>query len=442
MPSVAKDDPVRYGEIVLAVVALVAAPVLAGCIGSSPNAPQGDPLGNDTLDPDERREATLNQTNNSSIAWEKSTPIDPNSSLHPHDYWGDRQEYVIIDGKTVPGFSDRYNGECLRRNGCLARGVRGVTIPIDENAERPEYVYPGTGRMEVTLEWTGGNPDAQPVMCVVNNGRDPKNPCLGWDESGSESVLNGTHQFSESGETWTIEGSNVMTPKTWDVPHTRKSRWRFAILAEVCTPDLSVQQCAAGNIEEFTVTATIHRGEDNLPLDPPHFDYFQGRSEIDILPRTQLSLPGCDTEQANTEPTRSWRRQTLWGEQDPICAFRGTFIKQAYVEDRSDAPVIPPTTEVVEITLDWSADNDIQLQLRYRDALDNWDGPWVAPEEGSTSCSGSSCTYTLVLERSAQADSLYAIRSAWEFAVFPGQDPQPPGQNLEVYASVKAVKNL
>lgn len=427
--------------------------LVAGCIGGASDTDVDDgPVDNETDEPIE------NRTNGSQIEFPDDAPFDPNSSLHPHDYWGNQEEIVIADRHQVEGFHHGYTVEKCTTGGlaCPPRGAREVAIPIDPEADKPTYVYPGTGKIEVSLDWEGANTfNVEPTLCVTNSGNSPL--AVGCLARGQNQAYNASHTFSTPGETWTMEGEPLISSQTWDVPHTLKSKWRFLLLAEQCAQEergTFSAQCIPADIDTFYFSAKIVRGDQDLPLDPPHLDYYGGASSLVALPQTTLDdadhpLQGdCDQSGPVIKPTTSWySEQAREQETEPLCQFRGgALFNKAYREEpEGRAPIIPPGTSLVEIELAWDAGDDAPnapgVHLGYRDAATNWDEGWTKPDPAS--CSGGTCTYELPIGNE-EADSLYAIKSVWEFAVFPDIPEQPasPWDGISVDMSVTAHKEV
>lgn len=426
--------------------------LVAGCIGGASDTDVEDPVENETND------SIKNQTNRSQIDFPDDVPFDPNSSLHPHDYWGDRKQIAIAERHEVEGFGQHYITEkCTSGRACPPRGAREIAIPIDPQSDQPTYVYPGTGKMEVSLDWEGENTfGVEPVLCVTNSGQPAiRSGCLSWHDENQP--FNASHRFSTPGETWVIDSDELLSPPTWDVPHTLKSKWRFAVIAEHCLQDqrgpLSTH-CIPADIDTFYFSATIFRGDEDLPLDPPHFDYYGDQESLVALPQTTLDADehfmqgDCAVEEVAVLPLTAWYSENLRQQNpDTLCQFTaGRLFWEAYdgQEDQGRTPVIPPGTSVVEVQLSWQtgqgAPEEAGIHLGYRDAATNWDEGWTKPEGD---CSGSSCTYEIGISKK-QADSLYALQSVWEFGIFAdtADQPAPPWNGISVDMSVTAHKEV
>lgn len=437
--------PARPSHLIPVAVVLLLLTLLAGCIGGS--GEQSVDSGNTTDD-----EPLLNVSNGtgSQIVFNRSNvPTAENSTIHVHNYWDGSDTWTLIDGMKLPGFSDQGVVETCRQSPrpgyCPPDGRRQVVIPVKPDAARPNFVYPGTGKITFELDWSGSI--RTPItVCSNSEGQLPaKIRCR--DPETASGVQFQSHTFEQPG-TWTIDGPAVNSQERWDVPHTSKSKWRFVIHAETCGDEIVesgslLRRCyPETGIDSFTVTLKVHRGDKDIPIEPPHLDFYQDRDKVTVLPMTELDQ--CSSDGANMNPFWSWRASRQ--ERDfPVCTFGSLDITSKYPDGGSESPVIPPGTSVVRVTLKWSNDNPDQLtsplQLKYRSAAENWNEPWVAVPDGSTSCSGTTCTYEIPIENAKMPDSLYATRTVWEFGVFAAngaQQPQPPALNPSVSAKIVA----
>lgn len=436
---------IRPRYIIPVTVVVLVLTVLAGCIGGSgeQSVDAADNATDDDLD--------LNVSNGSGsqVVFNRSNvPTAENSTVHTHDYWDGADTWTLIENAEYAGFSDQETvDECTYRPDatCPPAGAREVTIPVKPDADRPNFVYPGTGKITFELDWDG-SAQTSITVCSNSQGHVPTGCRNAEQQSGVEFQY---HEFEEPG-TWTLEGPAVDKEERWDVPHTSKSQWRFLILAEVCGDDtpagggsLLYQQCyPETGINAFTVSVKVHRGEQEIPIEPPHIDFFKDKDEVTVLPTTELDQ--CSTDGADLGPFWSWRAARN-DRDSPICSFGSLDITPQYPDGGSESPVVPPGTSVVKVTLEWGNDNPGQapsdLRLRYRSAAENWDEPWVEIPEGSANCSAGTCTYEIPIENAKMPDSLYATRTVWEFGVFHANgddDPQPPALNPTVSAKIVA----
>lgn len=406
------------------VTVVLLASVLAGCLGGAPASPS---TGGQTLNesPTNETNRTEDLRNKSVIRPKNDTPTDPESSLHPHDYWDVGEEHVLIDTERTIDWSD-YETECLPRDGLLCYHSPGfeVNVPIDAEDYTPNFVFPGTGRMNVTLEWSSSpSPEDQadhfrPGVCIVYT-------AVGgtWCEGPARGDIR-THWYSEPG-TWTIEDEEHLGPDTWDPPHSIKSNWRFKVRA--CQPVTTGGPCVMPNvgISQFHLEVTIARGESDLPIDPPHFDYFQDRNSAALLEDWTIAEPQGAVPARHT--ASEWVG-TLQDEERVMWYVGGSEISSAVEAGRSEIPVVGGGTNEMTVEVRWRNQFPIDLGLRYRTAADNWHEPWDVPSGDPTDCSDGewSCrNYTIPVE-SIEQDSPYAHRTDWEWAVvFQSDEPVP-----------------
>lgn len=435
----------RPRHIIPVVVAMLVLVLLAGCIGGS-GEQSVDPVDNAS---DDDLDLNVSNGSGSQVVFNRSrVPTAENSTVHTHNYWDGSDTWTLIDGMEIEGFSQEWVAqECQKRPTatCPPAGRRQVVIPVKPDADRPNFVYPGTGKITFELDWDGST-QTPITVCSDSEGQLPaKIRCR--DPESASGVQFQHHTFEEPG-TWTIEGPAVDKESRWDVPHTSKSKWRFVIHAETCGDEVVesgslLRRCyPETDISSFTVTLKVHRGDKEIPIEPPHLDFFQDRDKVTVLPMTELDR--CSQDGADMSTFWSWRASRQ--DRDfPVCTFGSLDINPHYPDGDSDSPVIPPGTQVVRVTLEWSNDNSdpltSPLQLKYRSAAENWNEPWVAVPDGSTSCSGTTCTYEIPIENAKMPDSLYATRTVWEFGVFAAngpQDPQPPALNPTISAEIVA----
>lgn len=396
---------------------------LSGCLGSGGNpAPTGDDRlsedGNDSID---------DMTNNSTVKVTNRTEFDPDSTVHVHDLWKGRKKVEIVDESVTLDWP-QWVEDCPSRVSCTDTPAFVVDVPVD--AEDPRYVYPGTGSLEAILTWDSqGFDDAAsglaPMVCVTNRAYLPN--CQTDDLS-----TNTTHVYGTSGETWTIDDPDVVNRHTMDPPHTLKSNWRFAVYP--CNSGEGNGDCYPPNVgmTSFTLEVTIQRGERDLPRDPPHFAFYQDRTELDILEDHQV---GSGTYKSTHQ---SWMARQEDESPSPLWRVAGPQIRLAFHQGSSDQPVIPIETWKVEAVLEWSSEDQTQLGLGYRTAADGWQAPWTRPEDPG-SC-GSGCLRYVMPVGDSETDSPYAHQTQWGFGVFHTDDQPRPLRNYDVTLSIRAFR--
>lgn len=210
------------------VLALVAALLLAGCLGSAETPP-----------PASGRE-TVTLTAPDAVAPESMASGD---RWHVHDYWGGAERLTVTEASDETGMS------C---GGC------DQPFPFTSVRPAPKEVVPqGASRVLVTVSWqeTDGS-DHGPVTLWVKTAADAELMPL---------------RVVESGDTVEIETTNDMD----DPPHQVLSLWQFGLGTEGPGGDYSFR----GTIT-FLVEAV--RGLP-IPEYPPHPDLWDGASELPLM---------------------------------------------------------------------------------------------------------------------------------------------------------------
>lgn len=393
-------------------IVVMAVTVLAGCIGGTGEATDDggdDPVAdNDTpLDPDEVRNRT--EETNSTVEIDKNQTFKEASDFHPHDYWNlvpSRTIVTAAEGTVEVDWESHYSA-------CLPFCPAAPTVTIDVPERRVEgtplsnFVFAGTGKMELTLSWEsqGGTLGADPVLCVKNTFPNAFS-CFNSD------MYNATRTFEESGETWTITSEDhpdLLSRRTWDPPHSSKSNWRFGI--DVCRT-APLNRCVPDvDKTRFSLEVTVHRGNDTLPVDPPHFSYFGEEEALTVA-------DGMKVRSGTIFNGPNW-----WYRTSPFQSDRQAIATIGAIDLRdSDQPVIPPETRQVVVDLAWSSSNDASLELGYRAANDRWEDPWETPDPTDCSSSLDRCSRYVIPIESGMTDSPYAHRTQWAWAIF-SDDP-------------------
>lgn len=400
--------------IAIAAVFLMIATGLAGCVGGSGGATDAD----DADDVDDNEDPTnvtevQNKTKNSTIKVRRGTDLDPNSTYHTHDSWGDRTEITILDPDRDDAATQTIDYQSFYAD-CVPFCNNDPTLVFDipQRKEGDDLiantVFQGTGKITLTLSWEGQAAVGEPTLCVTNDAAVV--PCGNPDAE---------FTFSESGETKTIEfGGGLLGKESWDPPHARKSNWRFGVKpcetqVGACTPAL--QQT------DFTLTVTIHRGDHNLPLDPPHFSFYGAKDKLTLLDGYLLNSGRVLTaDDWYFQERGSSKARPIW----PITW-------EEISDAGSDHRVVAPGTAEMRVRVEWEdGQGDPQetpLELKYLSASDPW-GDWKEPgdvqecEGNLTNCK----VYTIAVD-GLGADSLYAIQTQWQWALFMGSGGSPEG---------------
>jgi hypothetical protein len=248
-------------------LALLAATImipLSGCLGSeiTPDDGTADPTGGSNPT-DGTGSPTPTKTQTNSIV-----KVDPNGTFqgnaHTHDYWGDLKEYQIMDYNVGMG----PGGVCV---GYLTFACSGgdqfikFRSPDDESLP-PNNVWPGTGKMLITVDFSGTV--VEPMKLGVSI---PKRSS--WD----------ANLFTVDKPTQTFVIDDLQENNT-DPPHFRGSGWSFRVQSskDTVATGFSLYQGA------MKIKVTIVRADRELPLDPPHPDFWGGQTQIRLVDDTSF----------------------------------------------------------------------------------------------------------------------------------------------------------
>lgn len=336
------------GTATALVVALLVTVLLAGCLGIlGPSGDGQDPADADPADEDDGDDWDVD---NSSVPVRPGTRFVNGSRPHTHDYWEGQSQRTILD--TDLSFNER------------ARGPFRNTFTFHPSSG--ESVLPGTGEISVTVTWQA---DADQVH-------------LSYFFPGPQETLQDA-RWMDNGDEWRIE-----VDKTgWDVPHARRSLWQFRMGKSPSDVGLT----------DVHVKIVIHRNATNLPLDPPHFDQFDGADERTVFDGT--------VEVSDLAPVLNEVRDL------PIVRLP---------EFGQSFDAVPHTAETVVLEVAWETTGatEPRFELTYRTASDLEDRE---ADPGEVGPGGATWTFH---PTDREVDSEYAYHSLWELAFWrPTDDP-------------------
>lgn len=297
---------------------------------------------------------------NSTVAIDQNRTLTGNS--HSHDMWSGDDSKVIFEGEVTQ----------------FASGGNYFAVP-------GAVVYPGAGRADFRLDWDGVLPGEGRQLGVDIPGL--KRPS---GDVNVDYLLN----FTQSGQVHTLEFNFTAN----DRPHAEKTNWRFKMNPYVD----GVGSATAANAAFFNtgrldamLTWTIHRTYDCLPVDPPHYDFWNGTTERLVFAATTTH----DYRNAGAMTGRWYG----WINGGPGIPDNGT---------------VPPGTAAVLVEMTWRPDEGTTvppLGLEYVGADQEaastttvWNRPPVTSESASTR------KYLLDVHP-LQTDSPYAQKSRWDF---------------------------
>lgn len=414
--------PMRRTLPLLLGVLLVIVP-LAGCIGGSGSANQqsgADDVDNAT---NQSFEDVKNATNNTQIEVNKNQEFDPSSTVHPHDYWNGRESVTIIDEANVEAnWGERLSSDPVRwsTQPKFTVDVQKKTGP--EGQIIPNMVFPGTGSIDITLSWSGSTTNGV-KLCLTNQGAgDRSNFCRSDGQA--------EHTYQTSGETWTItkndtdrDNEPLIGPETWDEPHSLKSDWRFQV--HLCAGTQTENPCPpATSISGFTLTVTVNRGSNDLPIDPPHFAFYNEKESLTVIPEhTREPGPSAYFAWSRNLYPRATNNQD---QVQPVASgYYNGFLMTTDDALKSGTPVVSWETSRLVATLSWTTNGEPEnLEMKYRTASDAWGDPWRSAEQFGE-CSNQECVYDITVTQT-EADSPYAAVTQWEFGIFSSQDVDNP----------------
>lgn len=311
---------------------------------------------------------------NSTVAIDQNRTL--SGSAHSHDMWSGDDSKIIFEGE-VRTFQN---------------GGNWFALP-------GAVVHPGAGRADFRLDWD---------VTFPGEGRQ-----LGVDVPGiklrpaADVNVDYLLNFTEPGQVQTIEFNFTANDK----PHAEKTLWRFKMNPYV----QDVGNAGAANAAFFqtgelnvNLVWTIHRVYDCLPVDPPHYDFWNGTTQRLVFEATSGPHDYLNNGATTTGRWYGWRNG-------------GTGVP--------GNGTIPPGTANIVVVMTWrsSDPNTLPLALEYVGADRNatqttttWIRPPLASESGTTR------TYSLDVHP-LETDSPYATKSLWDFRWYidhPGDDPQ------------------
>lgn len=327
---------------------LLVLPAAAGCLGSSPSsngAAAGTDDGNDTADAD-----PFNYTN-SSVQVRNGTVFVNGSQAHTHDYWDGRERVTILDSDF--NFVDD--------------GVDVLRSTIVLNPAPGKSVLPGTDRIVMSVDWESDRADG-----VVATYYFP----------GPTGTLQG-NQPIQKGSSWEID----IDKRGWDVPHARRSLWQFTV-------NKGFSQVT---LQDIHVTIEIVRTNRSLPMDPPHFDQFEGADSKVVF------------ERSYSEPDPA-----------PLAEEGRGFPIMVFPDFGESMDAIPWDAETVTVEVHWSTVVPVPPSYRvtYKTAKDL---EWKQAEPVESGDEGAIYVFHPTDD---ETDSQYAYHSLWEFAIWREDSPE------------------
>lgn len=341
----------------------------AGCLASSPSAPTGG-------------------SSNETPAQEGPSPVTDHSGERPHvhDRWGSAERLVLFDDTVqVQDHQDETNTSrsAWEYLNCqfYCNPYASMRLPLDV------IVPPGTDHLTITAEWD--EPDAR-----MDN---DSGAMLSYQPANKHFLLDSS--WEQPTANWTINTSVEMA----DDGHARFSLWRFRFYPCRCWtfPDERWEF-------DIDVRVVAHRVEGELPLDPPHPDWWGNGTT-----RPVFSEEGQLREFGYGE---NWVRPT-----EPGVGIAGFHLERV---NRTSHGGVPPGSQVLTAWMNWTDGNPTdsaqpvpRIDWSNSDRWNRWEA--ASRDAGS---------YKFVLPLTdAMVDGMYGERSRWEFRYgFTGQDANTP----------------
>lgn len=227
----------------LGTIALLLVVPLAGCVGGS----GGGPAGANGTDGGPSTPATT--SGNASAAA---------STKHVHDRWEGRTVAPVIDRTVATGATTDVEptGPALFTLICAFTCGSSVEFAPQEG----RVVPPGTANVTLTASWDETPPPGQEFQVMADYM--PANATewidLGEIESGQSVEINTTVEMADGG-------------------HAEQSLWRFRLFVLQCSEESGIAICLtrfSSDEMQIDVDVQAHRGPGELPLEPPHPDWW------------------------------------------------------------------------------------------------------------------------------------------------------------------------
>lgn len=324
---------------------------------------------------------------------------------HSHaEHWGDGIAYRVLDAGS---FLPRQSADTLVETSSLIAPdkyqcaswecVAEVKVPMEK------VVPPGTGRVEVTVDWdAGGDAPKQAALRIVTSG----NGTL------SDFVARGPKDPFQI---------NVF-PIEADAGHQTFTQWRFMVHMRP-SPDfynVATKPILQGGAIKVTITAyrTI------IPLEPAHRDFWAGQSELPVI----TDLVGKSVSAGTKYPVDSDTYRWVPG--------KGMFVPPGTLEIKGRVTIQGTGTPLGKFRLGYTG-ADVQPS-RSLEAI-----KYATVDEASRSATG--FTFTIPV-KGQEVDEFYQTKSFWKFFIddsedYAGYGLASAGNGLKLFLDAKAYKD-
>ncbi|HVL87088.1 MAG TPA: hypothetical protein VM681_03635 [Candidatus Thermoplasmatota archaeon] len=339
----------------LALVAVTAALVLSGCIGSSEEPEEVATQSVETNADNTKVKVTEDGvtvdtgTGTGTVVDEEGNEISIGTAW-VREYWGTQASLPL--------------GEETRRTGHLVGSSSAQAYAFGRWARIElapgKIVAPGTGSLELTVTYSPPPTMANAKLYLRYA------TAAGIEYSDWQQVVAGTPVDVKVGE------------KDWDAPLAARSLWMFdvRVLADGSDPLDS----------PVTLKVVAKRAPGDLPAFDPPADRWAESNKLDLV--------------------KGLKREVLFMEADP--AVFGWWVGSGNVIRPAENAIVPPGSKLITATISWTNPGAAKPILYYRWSADNW-GPMDVTEDGAMQR-----TFTFAVPEKL-VDSPYQARTPWYF---------------------------
>lgn len=298
--------------------------------------------------------------------------VDPGSAPHVHDLWDGRERITLLEQDYTVEPPEAAMWVFMSTLFLGEPSAGGFFVELPEGQLVPE----GTGRVEVTATWS--DPTVSGLRFLYRHAG--SGDIEGWVKAPQD-------------EAALIE----VTPEMSDMPHTQRTRWIFAFLADGAPP---------------TAVGTVHLRMDAVrtrdpSVYPGHPDLWKGATEL-----LRLDSDGKTTTEAVDSPFPE-PGQALTPPADALILDAPVPMETATLVVRVDVQSVePPGTTLKGLRLDYRTAADMEF---------DFDEVEVKPE-----IDGQTYVWRIPVKME-HTDSAYAEGSAWAILVQPEVEPPVPG---------------
>jgi hypothetical protein len=333
---------------------------------------------------------------------------DYTTEAHRHDDWGEATVLDLWDFTFTPVWSlgiatPQYYGYCPYNSACQAM----APIPLDKP------VPAGTGRVQVTFTFAPSMGAKELGFRVVTAG-DKARDVFGRGLQ----VLDLIQISRPSGVAFNVP----VFPNEADPAHQKFSDWEFWATIPGTPLAAPTVQPPVTKLDSIRVQITAFKGV--TPLEPPHPDFWKGRSEVALMTDWKRGPGGCTGVLGYDYPNQLGSSGDGQGS-DPE-RFRTAAV---WIPEYGE--FIPPGTKELRGEMSWTHKdptvNPTKWRLLYKPAnaptpTTNW---WTYAKSVPVAEEGASSFKFVIKPLKEETDQFYQSRTYWRFVVDDGMDPIP-----------------